>query len=387
MWIDAICINQRNPREQEHQIGLMRDIFEGCSQCIVWLGEEDDETEKALETLHWMHDNLHIFEWPCFDKSNPDYRIQLALEPSQRLLHRPWFSRTWTFQEFVLSREHEIRCGHFEIPFDLLLQSQQNLNIHQTSCCWRRANTHMLLDVRIQLDTDIYPLARARGYLKNTEDFEFLTILEDNCHRIATRDHDKVYGLVGLAPPGVQKCIIPDYRLEVSTVYAQPVVAYWQTNASLRPLIFVRKQKSQLCLPSWVPDWSSPSGELISHSRRWRLYDACGHYWLHPTVYDYRVLHVQGVKCDSVKTMCEVMEPSLKEHWFLEQTNSAPSEIGWIWQCMDTTARVRRQKSCGRRLFGEQCFSIVADRSRTVVYAGPPSVITTLFAKTSIRHC
>jgi hypothetical protein len=35
MWIDAICINQQNPREQEHQIGLMRDIFGGCAQCIV----------------------------------------------------------------------------------------------------------------------------------------------------------------------------------------------------------------------------------------------------------------------------------------------------------------------------------------------------------------
>jgi hypothetical protein len=65
MWIDAICINQRNPREQEHQIGLMRDIFGGCAQCIVWLGEEDHETEKVLESLHWMQDNLHVHEWPC----------------------------------------------------------------------------------------------------------------------------------------------------------------------------------------------------------------------------------------------------------------------------------------------------------------------------------
>jgi hypothetical protein len=69
MWIDAICINQRNPREQEHQIGLMRDIFGGCAQCIVWLGEEDHETEKVLESLHWMHDNLHVHEWPCFSES------------------------------------------------------------------------------------------------------------------------------------------------------------------------------------------------------------------------------------------------------------------------------------------------------------------------------
>jgi len=84
----------------------------------------------------------------------------------------------------------------------------------------------MLQDVKIQLNRNIYSRAPAREYLKNTEDFELLTILEDNCHRIATRCHDKVYGLMGLAPPGFQKSIILDYRLEVSTVYAQPIMAY-----------------------------------------------------------------------------------------------------------------------------------------------------------------
>lgn len=67
MWIDAICINQQDPREQEHQIRFMQDIFQRCAQCVVWLGEEDEDTEKALEPLRWLEENSRAREWPCFD--------------------------------------------------------------------------------------------------------------------------------------------------------------------------------------------------------------------------------------------------------------------------------------------------------------------------------
>jgi hypothetical protein len=322
MWIDAICINQRNPREQEHQIGLMRDVFEGCSQCIVWLGEEDDETEKALEPLHWMSHNLHVDQWPCFEVAGDDgvlksfewstSGIESVMEPLHRFLSRPWFTRTWTFQEFVLPRMHEIRCGHFHIFFEILHNSQQNFNSHLATCCRHRAHTDALRYVSRQLDSQILPLAKTRELPQNAEGFDFLTALEDNCHRIATKDHDKVYGLLGLAPPVFQKFIVPDYRLDIPMVYAQPLVTYWQTNPSLRPLLSSTNRNSNFNLPSWAPDWSSASNYMLRlWRRRYSLYDACGQHRLYPNIYDYKVLHVQGFKCDTVKTTWKIIDPAL----------------------------------------------------------------------------
>jgi hypothetical protein len=38
-WIDALCINQSNIPERNHQVAQMGDIF-GSAQCVhVWLGE------------------------------------------------------------------------------------------------------------------------------------------------------------------------------------------------------------------------------------------------------------------------------------------------------------------------------------------------------------
>jgi len=325
LWIDAVCIDQRNPREQEHQIGLMKDIFEGCASCIVWLGEEDDETERALDSLHWMQDNLHIYEWPCFDKSkggigNVDvdgtYGVGPALGPLQRFLRRPWFSRTWTFQEFILPRKHEIRCGNFHIPFSLLDISQRQFGHHSHSCCGYGSNSHIgvAVQVQLQLEQIVYPLGTTRRYLQMYESHDFLTFLEDGCHRIATRAHDKVYGLIGLAPIYMRDSILPDYNLDVATVYAQPVVAFMQHHMSLRALVSVRRKNYNFNIPSWVPDWSFFAINEIPHWRRrdrFALFNACGHSRLfRPVIYDYRVLRVRGVKCDVVKTMGQILRTS-----------------------------------------------------------------------------
>ncbi|KAH8743660.1 heterokaryon incompatibility protein-domain-containing protein [Hyaloscypha finlandica] len=35
IWIDAICINQGNIKERNHQVGLMKDIYQNASRVIV----------------------------------------------------------------------------------------------------------------------------------------------------------------------------------------------------------------------------------------------------------------------------------------------------------------------------------------------------------------
>jgi hypothetical protein len=285
---------------------------------------------RTLETLHWMSDDLHVHQWPCFDALGNE-RISKSFEWSmcgsesvmgslQRFLRRPWFSRTWTFQEFILPRIHEIRCGHFHIPYNFLLKSQRNLYDHLAFCCGDDARTGALWNVKEQLFRQIYSLSKTRDLPKSAEALDFLVALEDNRHRTATRDHDKVYGLLGLAPPVFQKLIVPDYRLDVRTVYAQPLVAYWQTNASLIPLLSSRNRNAKSHLPSWIPDWSSaskPSFLIIWWRRRYALYDACGRHLLYPSIYDYKVLHVQGVKCDTMKTHWEIIDPPFRKAHYL----------------------------------------------------------------------
>ncbi|KAK4108984.1 HET-domain-containing protein, partial [Canariomyces notabilis] len=39
LWVDALCINQSDMHERNHQISLMRNIFSNARQVIAWLGE------------------------------------------------------------------------------------------------------------------------------------------------------------------------------------------------------------------------------------------------------------------------------------------------------------------------------------------------------------
>jgi hypothetical protein len=42
LWIDAICINQSNVKERNHQVQMMRQIYSNAQSVSVWLGEAGD---------------------------------------------------------------------------------------------------------------------------------------------------------------------------------------------------------------------------------------------------------------------------------------------------------------------------------------------------------
>tara|TARA_R110002060_G_scaffold37273_5_gene48340 strand:+ start:236 stop:670 length:435 start_codon:yes stop_codon:yes gene_type:complete len=51
LWIDAICINQNDESERNHQVTQMGQIFSRASRVLAWLGLDDPNTYIALETL------------------------------------------------------------------------------------------------------------------------------------------------------------------------------------------------------------------------------------------------------------------------------------------------------------------------------------------------
>ncbi|EMD88424.1 hypothetical protein COCC4DRAFT_87686, partial [Bipolaris maydis ATCC 48331] len=84
IWIDAICINQKNEHEKSQQVGLMAEIYHKASEVIVWLGDGDENSPRALEILKEIGASALQLDALLFD-------IQLT----QRLLLRPWFRRVW----------------------------------------------------------------------------------------------------------------------------------------------------------------------------------------------------------------------------------------------------------------------------------------------------
>lgn len=67
LWSDAICIDQRNITERNHQVAVIGEIYKNCSRVIAWLGETDDGTDVALLSIS---DAADIFNT---DKGLSDY--------------------------------------------------------------------------------------------------------------------------------------------------------------------------------------------------------------------------------------------------------------------------------------------------------------------------
>lgn len=51
LWIDAICINQEDLAEKNHQVEMMKEIYTGAELVIAWLGTTSDDSDIAMEVL------------------------------------------------------------------------------------------------------------------------------------------------------------------------------------------------------------------------------------------------------------------------------------------------------------------------------------------------
>src|ERR1700760_837383 len=57
LWVDALCIDQKNPQEKNHQVELMSMIFSKAALTISWLGS-DEKTAIALSGIQLIVDNI-----------------------------------------------------------------------------------------------------------------------------------------------------------------------------------------------------------------------------------------------------------------------------------------------------------------------------------------
>ena len=124
LWIDAISIDQRNNGERNEQVKRMGKIFSFAQRVVVWLGESTHNSDKAMETLDFLGaqaEPLVGHGWGAsLGGSKRDWfkaTTKLPYETEtwkaiESLLSRPWFARTWVWQEIQLANRHSIvQCG------------------------------------------------------------------------------------------------------------------------------------------------------------------------------------------------------------------------------------------------------------------------------------
>jgi hypothetical protein len=91
LWIDALCINQRDIQERSHQIGKMKMIYSEALSVVAWLGEEADASDSAIALLQFLS------EADCGDvlerrlRDDPGYLGVGCWKALHELMDRPYW--------------------------------------------------------------------------------------------------------------------------------------------------------------------------------------------------------------------------------------------------------------------------------------------------------
>lgn len=105
LWVDAVCINQKDNVEKGPQVQMMGQIYSQAAQVLVWLGPAADGSDELLER---MSQGITV----------EDIADQTLQSSSLAMMGRPWFTRIWVQQEIALAaRDPTMWCGRHALSW------------------------------------------------------------------------------------------------------------------------------------------------------------------------------------------------------------------------------------------------------------------------------
>lgn len=118
LWIDALCINQRNYLERNHQVGLMGRIYQQATRVCAWLGGAD--RIRAKETFAFIKNEFRL---GGIDSGL--YHELGSWEQLFNLCELPYWRRLWIIQEIVLAADVALYWAESVLSWDVFVDVLQ----------------------------------------------------------------------------------------------------------------------------------------------------------------------------------------------------------------------------------------------------------------------
>ncbi|KAJ4304941.1 hypothetical protein N0V90_000469 [Kalmusia sp. IMI 367209] len=244
LWIDAICIDQRNNKERTHQVGQMTSIYKEAERVLIWLGQSSSETDV---TLHYMQQlEKEAFKHVCKDWTSSDERWQglwwttkellgnvrcnaMLQMGIKTLLSRHWFKRVWIIQEVANARSATVICGTKSVSARIFAIVPPLIGITPDPHC--------------QAILDIMP-GPSRNHSWWSQDHDLRTLLCKFKASEATDPRDVIYALLGISSDRHRKdFLIPNYEKSVEEL----------THDTITSLLHLHGESNGIpILPQWV---------------------------------------------------------------------------------------------------------------------------------------
>lgn len=276
LWVDAVCINQRDIDERSSQVRLMNVIYRSAELVAVWLGKSDQDSDFIMDKMQeWKVEFNQLFT-AC----NTDYGLAVssilptnpifqgpkgsdkdrAWHALELLCQRQWWRRAWIVQEATSNPPSRtvLACGDRRVDWECL-----RATLHITNQI-SRYNTHGM-----SVDFDLGMASRLDGFRLNREIGAHMYLLRvlQNIRCYECQDpRDKIFASLGMAMDVTETDILPDYSKSVASVYMD-VARFILDSRDGHALDFLgyvirSAEDSEYfqwtedeAIPSWVPDW------------------------------------------------------------------------------------------------------------------------------------
>ncbi|KAF7541672.1 hypothetical protein G7054_g509 [Neopestalotiopsis clavispora] len=189
-WIDAICIDQEDTKERNHQVSMMKDIFATASLTVAWLGPEDDD----LQSLTWSS--------------------------MEKIACKEYFERMWIVQEILLSQDVWVICGSGICAWQTL-QDYWMIYFDISKTFARSYISKIPNSAAIDPMNALHSIMGSRLMHKEGQVVRLDDLVHFYFDRKCRDPRDRIYALLGLLPPeALQSSPIPvDYNVSLEALF------------------------------------------------------------------------------------------------------------------------------------------------------------------------
>jgi hypothetical protein len=247
VWVDFLCINQRDSEERSIQIGRMGMMFKQAKQVVVWLGDEQDIKEDDITSLSAAGAKMARHALPVS-----------ARRTLNKLLSRPYWTRVWIIQELAAASNIIILCGRHKLSWEIFSSDSHNEYVEVAN------DTN-----GTELETRFQKICQFRIDKLTGRPISLPNALYRSQSALATDARDKLYALLGLVFDGDRFIPQPNYDLSIEETYTNFSTALIEKGLPL-DFIYLRTSNRGIhdSLPSWVVDWSDLNDALAREEFR-----------------------------------------------------------------------------------------------------------------------
>ncbi|CAG7565658.1 unnamed protein product [Fusarium equiseti] len=312
LWVDGICINQKDLTERSTQVAIMDHIYNGAFETIVWLGTSTDKTNRSVEIVQQIAKGAEakIIDWgknqaygDVFIADDPEMLKRNGL-PSLTaddwvalgdIYTRAWFGRTWMIQEVALSRTATVLIGNHEVPWDAVGDTAGLINMSGALVGLFSVGSDLqpipliqsiihASDLHVTRQWSQDKQSRYRELLRNID--YSVGIRDDHPKRLllelllssigfrATIPRDRVYSLIGIVnymnhakgQPRLDLKI--DYESSDDVVLTQLGIDFLEDTKSLHLLSLagIASRAKPSNLPTWIPSFDLVHAPVLGPS-------------------------------------------------------------------------------------------------------------------------